>query len=219
MLSRCLAVVIVLLPAYACAADAWFLGAQGGVSTLSADGGTAINSGSALVSSYKPENGPVLQVFGGHHWNDYLSVQGNYVWNSNDLTLTSVVSGADAFYEQIRTSGQHQVSADLLVYFRNLRSGIRPYLAVGGGVIRFASAQRSLTEAHGTTSPPPREFTSTAPAIRFSVGIDLRIRRNWYFRYSFAEIIRGNPVSAQLSPPGQRNLSNFQNLLGFFRSF
>jgi hypothetical protein len=37
-------------------------------------------------------------------------------------------------------------------------------------------------------------------------------------RYSFSESVSGNPISAQLSPPGQRNLANFQNLFGVVRA-
>ena len=41
----------------------------------------------------------------------------------------------------------------------------------------------------------------------------------WSFRYSFSETITGNPISARLTPPGERNLANFQNLFGFVRRF
>jgi hypothetical protein len=63
---------------------------------------------------------------------------------------------------------------------------------------------------------PPPEFKSSAAALRVAVGIDLALSSNWSFRYSFNETIRGNPISEQLSPPGRRNLANFQNLFGFF---
>jgi hypothetical protein len=33
------------------------------------------------------------------------------------------------------------------------------------------------------------------------------------------ESISGNPISAGLTPPGERNLANFQNLFGFVRRF
>jgi hypothetical protein len=38
-------------------------------------------------------------------------------------------------------------------------------------------------------------------------------------RYSFSETISSNAVSAQLSPPAQRFLANFQNLFGVTKSF
>jgi hypothetical protein len=62
-------------------------------------------------------------------------------------------------------------------------------------------------------------FASTDPALRVAVGIDLGTADGWRFRYSFSETINRNPVSAQLSPPAQRNLANFQNLFGAIRSF
>jgi len=71
----------------------------------------------------------------------------------------------------------------------------------------------------GSPNPPPAEFTSTAPALRVAVGIDLAIHSGWAFPYSFSETIRPNPVSERLIPPGDRNLANFQNLFGFVKAF
>jgi hypothetical protein len=39
------------------------------------------------------------------------------------------------------------------------------------------------------------------------------------FRYSFSETIGGNPISPRLSPPGERNLANFENLFGVVARF
>jgi hypothetical protein len=47
----------------------------------------------------------------------------------------------------------------------------------------------------------------------------MTIHGRWAFRYTFSETIRGNPVSARLSPPGQRNLATFQNLFGIVKTF
>ena len=58
-----------------------YVGAVGGVSTLSADAHTDLDSNSATTSSYKPENGPTAGVFVGLHWNNYFSMQGDYLWN------------------------------------------------------------------------------------------------------------------------------------------
>jgi hypothetical protein len=44
--------------------------------------------------------------------------------------------------------------------------------------------------------------------------MDVRLGRRWSVRYSFSESVSGNPIAEQLSPPGQRNLANFQNLFG-----
>ena len=71
-----------------------FVGAVAGVSTLSADARSAITSDGADVSLYKPENGPALNVFLGVHVREYVTVQANYLWNRNNLALTSVRSTA-----------------------------------------------------------------------------------------------------------------------------
>jgi hypothetical protein len=62
-------------------------------------------------------------------------------------------------------------------------------------------------------------FVSTNPALRVAVGIDVDLGGDWRFRYSFSETISRNPVSAQLSPPAERGLANFQNLFGAIKSF
>jgi hypothetical protein len=54
--------------------------------------------------------------------------------------------------------------------------------------------------------------------LRVAVGLDLTVGRGWSVRYSFSESVSGNPISAQLLPPGQRSLANFQNLFGVVRA-
>ena len=51
----------------------------------------------------------------------------NYIWNSNDLILNSTSSDTNAFYVQRRSSSQHSLVFDLLVYFRDFNSRVRPY--------------------------------------------------------------------------------------------
>jgi hypothetical protein len=197
-----------------------YVGTLLGVSTLSADGTSSITPTSTATSLYRPENGLALNVLGGVHLTDYLSVQGNYIWNRNAVTLTSQFSSTTDFffYEQSRRSTQHSGIADLLLYFRNRRSGVRPYLSTGTGIVRLRSQAHGAVTRGAPRLPPPT-FTSVHPALRVAVGIDLTVGRGWRFRYSFSETIGKNPVSAQLSPVGRRNLANFQNLFGAVRTF
>ena len=199
----------------------FFVGALGGVSTLSADDETLISQDKTSVSLYSPKNGVALNVLAGAHLSDFLSVQGNYVWNQNQLTLTSTLfsDGSQVLYQQQRSSAQHGVIADLLLYFRNRQSWIRPYLSAGAGVVYFSSRQDTLLSIQGMPALPPETFASTQPALRIAVGADLALGRGWAFRYSFSETLGKNPISAQLSPPGQRNLANFQNLFGLVKTF
>jgi Outer membrane protein beta-barrel domain len=203
--------------ATAFAQESNFAGAQLGVSTLSADGRGIISTGSTAVSLYKPENSLTGQIFAGRHLTDYLSFQGSYGWNGNDVRLTSVqVSGStERSYEQERSARHHTFVGELLVYFRPRASSIRPYLSAGLGVARFSSREEQTVISTGGPALPPREFRSADACFRVAVGIDVKLGRGPAFRYTFAETIQGNPISSRLTPPGQRNLANFQNLFGF----
>jgi Outer membrane protein beta-barrel domain len=207
--------IALLSPALAQDPGRVYAGGLFGISTLSADAQSVTTPATARVSLYKPENGPALNTFVGMHVTRYVSVQGNYVWNRNDLTLVSSLVAPDdhAFYTQRRTSAQHSVVADVLLYFRALDSAVRPYLSTGVGFVHFASDPALPSIANGIALPVART-TSTRVALRVAVGIDLSMAGGWSFRYSFSETITGNPVSVRLTPPGERNLANFQNLFG-----
>ena len=213
--------LVVCLAALAPAQRIKYIGAIGGISTLSADGRTVITPQSTAVSLYKPENGAAVNVFGGVHLDDYFSIQGNYVWNANPVRITSTrfADGAETLYDQRRNSNQHAFLGEVLVNFRDRFSGIRPYLSIGAGVVRLSSEEEELLNVRGPAVPVARHFVSTRPAIRSAVGIDLRIAPGWALRYSFAETIRGNAFSKRMDPRGERNLANFQNLFGLVRTF
>ena len=197
-----------------------FVGGAVGVATLSADGRAAVTPDSAAVSVYAPDNGPAVNLFVGVHLADYVSLQGNYVANTNRVTLTSSAASdrGIAFYQQERTSVQQAVMADLLVYFRERGRHVRPYLSVGGGLVRLASDVVELKSARGDLTVPGLRFASTAAGLRVAVGMDVAMRNGWTVRYTFSETIRANPISGQLSPAGQRNLANFQNLFGVVKT-
>jgi hypothetical protein len=77
-----------------------FAGALFGVSALSADAQAVTAGADAAVSP---------NVFGGVHVAQYFSIQVNWMWNRNDLTLASSYTSPQAggFYEQTRDSSQH----------------------------------------------------------------------------------------------------------------
>src|SRR5215469_3471363 len=134
-----------------------YFGAVGGVSTLSADASTAINAGSAAASSYKPENGPTVGVFGGLHWTNYFSVQADYVWNRNLLTLDSLAAsttGANTkLFEETSRSRQQSALGSALLYFRPRSSWVRPFLSVGTGVVHLTADPRSAGTVSGLIPP------------------------------------------------------------------
>jgi hypothetical protein len=197
-----------------------FAGVLVGVSTLSADGRAVTSLPEAMISLYKPENGGAVNALAGFHLTRFLTLQGNYVWNRNDLTLVSstVSPLGSGVYEQQRRSAQHAGVGDLLVYFRPLGSAIRPYLGTGLCVFRFASPVASASMA-ASLEPPSGEIRSTKVALRSHVGIDFALSPRLAFRYSFSETISRNPISPHLAPPGQRPLANFQNLFGIVSRF
>jgi hypothetical protein len=197
-----------------------YAGALFGVATLSADGRAIADEQAANASLYKPENGIALNAFAGIHLGRFFTIQGNYIFNRNSLTLfasTTSPSGG-GFYEQTRESSQHALVADALVYFRRRGSAIRPYLGTGLAVVRFHSDAASQSLTNGLMAPTG-QIRSTRLALRSHVGIDVALGRRWSVRYSFSETIGGNPVSPHLTPPGERGLANFQNLFGVLTHF
>jgi outer membrane protein W len=215
-----LAIPLTCLPAAAQENPRVFAGALFGVSTLSADGRSVTTASDARLSLYKPENGLALNVFAGVHVAEYFSIQGNWMWNRNDITLVSsfVTPRDGGFYEQVRHSHQHAIVLDGLIYFRRLDSVVRPYLGTGLSLLRFSSDAPGSATGQGL-APPDGEITSTRIGLRSHVGIDVKLSRRSKFRYSFSETISGNPISQSLSPPGQRRLANFQNLFGVVTQF
>jgi hypothetical protein len=208
------------LPASAQEARRVFVGGLFGVSTLSADGRSVTTGTDAALSLYKPENGLALNLFAGVHLAEYFSIQANWMWNRNDVTLVSslVAPQGGGFYEQRRHTHQHAVVFDGLIYFRPVSSVVRPYLGTGISLVRFTAGDIANVRVQGL-APPTGDVTSTRIGLRSHVGIDVRLSRRVRFRYSFSETISGNPISVRLTPPGERNLANFQNLFGIIRRF
>jgi hypothetical protein len=197
-----------------------FAGGLFGVSTLSADGRSVTTGSDAAISLYKPENGLALNVFAGVHLAEYFSVQANWMWNRNDLTLVSsfVTPPGGGFYEQHRHSRQHAAVLDGLVYFRRRDSRFRPYLGTGLALLHFSSDEVVSSLAQGL-DPPVGPIVSSRIGLRSHVGIDIKLSPRFIFRYSFSETISGNPISPSLTPPAPRRLANFQNLFGFISRF
>jgi len=199
----------------------FYVGVLGGVSTLSGDARSLLSPSSTAFSSYDPKNGGAVEILVGRHFSDYFSLQANYIWNRNPLTLTAAAfnNGIQDSYQETRNSTQQSVIADVLVYFRKRDSRLRPYLSVGTGVVHFASSVDRIEQVLGTPDLPPQEFSSNMFALHVPVGMDVNLGKGWAFRYTFSETLSKNPVSDRLSPPGQHSLKNFQNLFGIIRRF
>jgi hypothetical protein len=192
-----------------------YLGALGGIATLSGDAGSQATAQGLNLSSYAPANGGAIDAFAGVHLRDYFSVQGNFIWNENDLQLNSASSGTGTSYQESRSSSQAAGVFDFLIYFRRRQSRIRPYLGTGVGVIHLSTTETRVIDSQGTPALPPARFSYTGPVFRSHVGIDVRLTGKLDFRYGFSEFIGHNELSKRLSPPGSSTLKNFHNLFGF----
>jgi hypothetical protein len=210
-----------LLPAQRLTKHELFLGGMGGMATLSGDGAAVVTPSSASTSLLDPMNGGAADVFFGIHLSSYVSLQADYVWNRNDLVLVSMSnsSGSSSFFKQPETVTQNAILGNLLVYFRKRSSRIRPYLSEGVGVVLFHSQRSSGGVSSGHLTLPPSSADHASPALRTSVGLDVRLRRLWYFRYSFGETITRNMLGNQVSPAEHRIPKNFQNLFGLYFQF
>ncbi len=213
--------LVCLLPAALSAQRTTYFGALGGLATLSGDGSAVITTGSASTSLFSPTNGGAAEAFFGMHLFPYVSLQADYVWNRNDVLLVSTLgaSGANSFFRLPETITQNAFLANVLVYFRPRGSRIRPYLSEGVGGVLIHSRLSSGGVNQGNLPLPPNSSDHASPALRTLVGIDLRLRPLWFFRYSFGETLSRNTLGDQVSPAEHRIPKNFQNLFGVFYQF
>ena len=201
--------------------DLAYFGGMGGVATLSADSSAIVSPISASTSLYLPSNGGAASAFIGVHVFNYVSVQGDYVWNRNDAVLVSSISapGPTSFYRLPQSLTQNAFLTNALVYFRKRGSRIRPYVSEGVGAVLIHSRLSGGGILSGNPTLPPNSSDHASIALRTSVGLDVRLRGSWYLRYSFGETITRNTFGDQLSPPEHRIAKNFQSLFGVYVKF
>jgi hypothetical protein len=195
-----------------------FFGGMGGIATLSGDGSAVITSSSASTSLYDPSNGGAASGFFGVHLFNYVSLQADYVWNRNDVVLVSSTtgSGATSYYRQPESVTQHAFLGNASMYFRKRGSRIRPYLSEGVGDVLIRTRASGERIVVGNPSLPPLSSDRSSIALRTLVGIDVRLRSRWYFRYTFGETLTRNTFGDQLTPPEHRVAKNFQSLFGVY---
>ncbi len=210
--------VSVLLPCAFAQEPRFFVGGGPGISILSGGSGANIAATSASLSSYEPKIGPQVHLFGGWNLAEYVSIQAAWSANRNDLIFQASTSD-NAFYQQRRKSAQHNVGGDALLYFRNRKSLVRPFLSVGINAMWFRSEPTELIVSKGALSAPAT-FTARAPGLRVAAGTDLLIRNGWGFRYAFMEHLQQrNVIGLRLTPSAHRQLMNFQHLFGVVKYF
>ena len=84
----------------------WYGGGLIGTSTLSADAQAITSPVGFAVSLYAPENGLAANLFVGNHLNDYLTLQANYIWIRNGLTLVSTRAAASGIVRFANTAAR-----------------------------------------------------------------------------------------------------------------
>ena len=150
-----------------------------------------------VASNYAAKVGPLTNVEFGYHIDNWFSVRVGYVWNQNQI-VTSVLADS-SLSRRSAVQVQQSVGTELMVYFRKRKDWVRPYLSAGPAWVHFSSANRL--------------------GLRVAVGADLMSKSGWGFRYSFGEMMTGNPLAEQLTPRASGMLMNFQNLFGVVKTF
>jgi hypothetical protein len=198
-----------------------YAGAAGGLATLSGDGSADVTPSAASTSLLDPKNGPAGEVFAGIHLFKYVSFQADYVWNRNNVFLvsTSSDSGASDYFREPESVTQNAFLANVLVYFRNRKSRVRPYLSEGVGAVLIHSRLTGGGIVTGSPALPPASADHASIALRTLVGIDVRLQGRWSFRYTFGETLTRNALGSQVSPALQRVPKNFRSLFGVFVDF
>lgn len=203
----------------ACAAaqPRYFLGGGPGAAVLSGASGSAVNQNSVEISAYQPRLGALAHVFGGWHISEYVSLQGAWSANWNDLVYSA--SSDAGFFQQEQNSFQQNLGADTLLYFRNRRSFVRPFLSAGLNYMRFRSNVTELRTIGGQPPSVPGNFRAEEPGLRVAAGADLLLPNGWGFRYAFLENLQRNVAGRQLSPPAGGPLMTFQHIFGLIKYF
>jgi hypothetical protein len=192
---------VLALTASCIAQPAWYVAGLAGIATLSGDTRTPA-SGPIAVAFYEPGNGAVWNLAAGRHLTDWFTVQGNYIGNRNRLQWTYI--GDDLRIIFPYQTAQHAGVADLLLYFRDRRNWVRPYLSAGIGAVHTRADLRA-PQLEGNQ-------TSVNALMRVAVGVDVLLKGNLRFRYTFSESLSGNPFAGPVR--SKKAFMNFQNLFG-----
>lgn len=167
----------------------------GGAAALS--NAASASSAPLSASSYQARTGPAFQFAAGYHFTDWVSVQAFYSWNQNEIRTSRITQSALA--QTSGTAKQHAVGGEGLLYFRARSSWVRPYLSGGPAWVRVDGENKL--------------------GFRTAVGVDIQIRTGLQLRYSFSEMMSANSFANTLSPSTGGLLMNFQNIVGFVKTF
>jgi hypothetical protein len=193
LIFRIFLLLSILLPSAAW--GQFYVAGLGGAASLS--NGASAGGTPAAASNYAATAGAAFQAAAGYHFSDWVSVQGFYIWNRNRV-VTTLVQG-NALSQSSEIVPQRALGVDGMMYFRARSSRIRPYLSGGPAWVRILGENKL--------------------GFRTAVGMDVRIRSGWSARYSFSEMMTANPLAQRLTPSAGGLLMNFENVVGFTKTF
>jgi hypothetical protein len=163
-----------------------------------------------LISDYTSVNvanasqsGTVGPTFGfsggfllGQTINDHWGGEFRYVYFRNDLELNG-----DSINAQL--GGQsHAIHYDVLYYFSDPDSGVRPYVAAGFGMKYYQGTGSEDPFQPGSNLALLTKTGEALPAGDFGVGVKWRIGRRTAFRLEFRDYITGVPNKVIAAAPG-----------------
>ena len=194
-------ILLALLPRPSTAQESvFFVGVIGGSVQLSGDPTTVATPTGFATSGYKPETGVAVNAFVGRHIREYVTLQANYTWNRNDVRFFAARGAAteSLFFAQSHSTSHHTLIADVLVYFRERSSRIRPYLSGGFGLLRL-SADKQPGMIDGGLRPPPAMFTTIELASRSLLASTYRLAMGGASATPSARTLAPTHLAASLS--------------------
>lgn len=210
--SACIALVFAygLLAAPAFAQPSYEVGVLGGASgyfpvdVMNAGTGSSGEVGSEIGYG----GGFVLGQNMGDHWGGEL----RYLFLKNDYEL-------DAGSQTVNFTGQsHTVHYDVLFYFSDRDSGVRPYLAGGGGVRNYRGTGTERPDQRFTDLVIFTKASETELVGDFGLGVKFRIGDNGLFRLEFRDYVTNIPKDVITPGPGSDLdgvIHNWAPLFGF----
>jgi hypothetical protein len=128
--------------------------------------------------------------------NDHWGGEFRYVYFRNDLELHSGAGDAEL-------GGQsHAIHYDVLYYFSDPDSGVRPYVAAGFGMKYFQGTGSEDPFQPGSNLALLTKTGEALPAGDFGVGVKWRIGSRTTFRLEFRDYITGVPGKVLAAAPG-----------------
>jgi hypothetical protein len=132
----------------------------------------------------------------GQTMNDRWGGEFRYVYFRNDLELNAGSGSAEL-------GGQsHAIHYDVLYYFSDPDSGMRPYVAAGFGMKYYQGTGSEDPFQPGSNLALLTKTGEALPAGDFGVGVKWRIGSRTTFRLEFRDYITGVPEKVIAAAPG-----------------